>query len=197
MASIEQLEASDKSPLRRFIHCIGTGIRFKQQGDRSEENNLYQKEYNSSFVAADQIRAMKGGGHRDSFLKNSISDKLLASNAKTSVIRFFSQLGLCKSPNYITISTDRAVEDKMKRGWDPTGRGYGLIVGAYDNIGFRKIKGYVQYTLLSIIFVPVAVLISIGVYPNPTMKPEDAYRDPMYKPWDDGIDWDGDVQRSR
>jgi hypothetical protein len=106
LASIEQLEASDKSPLRRFIHCIGTGIRFKQQGDRSEENNLYQKEYNSSFVAADQIRAMKGGGHRDSFLKNSISDKLLASNAKTSVIRFFSQLSLCKSPNYITISTD-------------------------------------------------------------------------------------------
>jgi len=44
------------------------------------------------------------------------------------------------------------VEQKTKDDWNPAGRGYGIIVGAYGNIGFRKIKGYVQYTLVSIIF---------------------------------------------
>ena len=54
-------------------------------------------------------------------------------------------------------------------------------MGAYNNIGFRKMKGYFQYTLLSILFFNVAYLISIGVYPNPKLTPEEAYNHPTYK----------------
>jgi len=35
------------------------------------------------------------------------------------------------------------VEQQIKDDWNPDGKGYGIIVGAYDNIGFREIKGYV------------------------------------------------------
>ena len=115
---------------------------------------------------------LKGGGHRSSPLKNLVSDQLVASNVRDGVIKFFSSIGLCKSKEYILLSSDKAVEEKIRRGWDPFGRGYGLLIGAYDNIGFRKLKGYVQYTLLSIIFVNVASLICIGVYPDPTLSPE-------------------------
>ena len=102
---------------------------------------------------------------------------------RDSVINLFSWLGLCKSKSYITISSDKGVDQKIKDGWNPVGRGYGIIVGAYDNIGFRKIKGYVQYTLLSILFYNVAFLINIGVYPDPRLAPAVAYQHPNYKHW--------------
>ena len=41
-------------------------------------------------------------------------------------------------------------------------------------------EGYVQYTLLSILFFNVTYLISIGVYPNPKLTAEEAYNHPKY-----------------
>ena len=169
------LRGGDTSLLRRFIHGLAIGKQFSAPSERRdiERSTLYQKEYNSSYTAAETIRTGKGGGHRAGPLKNYLSDMLTASNVKDSVIDLFSKMGLCKSKNYITLSSDKAVQEKIRRGWDPTGLGYGLIVGAYDNMGFRKIKGYVQFTLLSIIFVSAAFLISIGVYPDPKLNPEE------------------------
>ena len=190
--SINQLEAGDISPLRRFIHGLSTGKKCNDISTRKEYESkpLYQKEYNSSYTAGEIIRATKGGGHRSSPLKNLISDRLTASNVNNSVISFLSRIGLSKSNNYITISSDKAVEQKIKEGWDPKGRGYGIIVGAYDNIGFRKMTGYVQYTLLSILFFSATYLISIGVYPDPKLKPEVAYEHPDYKTSFNCLDWD-------
>ena len=189
--SIGQLEAEDDSLLRRFLHGIGIGTPFKRASDRSrcELKPLYQKEYNSSYVATEVTRSAKGGGHRSSTLKNVVSDLLTATNVKDGVIKFFGRIGLCRSKTYITLSSDRAVEEKVKRGWDPRGRGYGIIVGAYDNIGFRKVKAYVQYTLLSILFYNVAYLISIGVYPDPTLSPTEALEKSTYRNPDNGRDW--------
>ena len=82
------------------------------------------------------IRSAKGGGHRSSPLKNLVSDHLTASNVRDSVIQFFGSIGLSKSKEYITLLFDKTVEKKIKKGWDPTGKGYGLLVAAYDNIGF-------------------------------------------------------------
>jgi len=115
-----------------------------------ESRPLFQKEYIASYTAAETIRTIKGGGHRSSPLKNLVSDQLTASNVRDSVINLFSWLGLCKSKSYITISSDKAVDQKIKDGWNPVGRGYGIIVGAYDNIGFRKMKGYVQHNTHSV-----------------------------------------------
>jgi len=67
---------------------------------------------------------------------------------RDSIIKFFSSIGLSKSKEYITLSLDKAVEEKIMRGWDPTGKGYGLVVAAYNNISFRKLKGCVDYILL-------------------------------------------------
>lgn len=189
--SINQLEAQDNSPLRRFVHGLSIGRRFTKAEDRKEMERkpLSQKEFNASYAATETIRAAKGGGFRSSPLKNLVSDHLTASNVRDGVIKFFSSIGLCKSKEFIQLMSDKAVEEKIKRGWDPTGRGYGLIVAAYDNIGFRKLKGYVQYTLLSIIFYNVAYLISIGVYPDPTLGPDEAYESTKYKSPDNDLMW--------
>ena len=68
-------------------------------------------------------RTTKGGGHCIIPLKNLVSDQLTASNVRDSVIKFSSQLGLSKSSRYITPSSDKAVEQKIREGWDPIGRG--------------------------------------------------------------------------
>jgi len=103
-----------------------------------------------------------------------VSDHLTASNARDSVIKFFSSIVISKSKEYIILLLDKTVEEKIRSGWAATGKGYGLVVAAYDNIGFRKLKGYMQYTLLSIIFYNVVMLIHIGVYPDPIMNPNKA-----------------------
>ena len=70
-ASIEQLEGSDESHLRRFIHGISTGNQFAaiQRRSKRERRSLFQREFNSSYVATETIKATKGGGHRSSVLK--------------------------------------------------------------------------------------------------------------------------------
>ena len=68
-----------------------------------------------------------------------------------------------------------------------TGR---LLCRAYDNIGFWKIKGYVQYTLLSILFFLVWRLITIGVYPDPAMDPTAAKNHLKYRS-NVSPDWEG------
>ena len=118
---------------------MATGKRYNEAMSREnyESRPLFQKEYITSYTAAETIRTIKGGGHQSSPLKNLVSDQLTASNVRDSVINLFSWLGLCKSKSCITISSDKAVDQKIKDGWNPVGRGYGIIVGAYDNIGFR------------------------------------------------------------
>ena len=103
-----------------------------------------------------------------------MSGHLAASNVRDGVIIFLNSIGLCKCKEYINLSSDKAVEEKVRRGLNPIGLGYGLCLAAYDNIGFRKIKGYVQYTLLSLMFISNASLIRIGVYPDPTKSPAEA-----------------------
>lgn len=52
-------------------------------------------------------------------------------------------------------------------------------------------KGYVQYTLLTIGYVTTQMLIDAGVYPDPKYEnPVAAYADQNYKPSDDGCDWE-------
>ena len=114
--SINQLEAPDDSILCRFIHGISVGKRFTRAAQRktTEQKPLFQKEYNASFTASEAIRTAKGGGHRSSSLKNLVSDHLTASNVRDGVIKFFSSIGLCKSKEYITLSSNKSVEEKNR-----------------------------------------------------------------------------------
>lgn len=86
---------------------------------------------------------------------------------------FFVGCDWVKTKKYIIISSDSAVEQKIKDRWNPNRKGFGVIVGAYDTTGFHKTKGYVQHTLSSILFFLVMVMytIVIGVYPDPSMSP--------------------------
>ena len=92
-ASVEQLEASDKSPLRRLIHGISIGHQFFTNDKEKTNSNRtnprtntvteirrpqFQKEYNATYTATETIRTAKGGGYRSSMLKNLVSDKLTA-----------------------------------------------------------------------------------------------------------------------
>ena len=114
--SIDQLEASDTSPLRRFIHGLSIGCQCLNTTDQNTVPgwHQYQKEYNGSFTSAESIHTAKCGGCCSSLLKNLVSDKLTACNAGDKVINYFCNIGLSKSTKYITISSDKAVEQKNK-----------------------------------------------------------------------------------
>ena len=53
--SIEQLEASDESPLRRFVHAVSTGKRFTNVARRGKQERrpLFQKEFNASYAVSE------------------------------------------------------------------------------------------------------------------------------------------------
>jgi len=42
------------------------------------------------------------------------------------------------------------------------------MIGAYDNINFRKRAVCVQYTMMCIVFFPIFQIIKMGIYPDPT-----------------------------
>ena len=70
----------------------------------------------------------------------------------------------------MNLSQDRAVDELVKDGWSPRGRGYGIVAKAYDNMGMQKRTGYVQYTLTVLLFFSVNQMIKLGVYPDPKRR---------------------------
>ena len=96
-----------------------------------------------------------------------MSNHLNASNTGTHMRRLISWLGLSRSKTYLSLSQNRAVTEKIRARWDPAGREFGIVISAYDNIGFRKRTGYVQFVLMMILFFSVETLINMGVYPDP------------------------------
>ena len=164
--SITSLQEEDQTPLRAFVHGMSTGERFFKERS-ADEGNLHQREDNASFTAVDLIRTSKGGCRRGSKFKDLISDHLNIGNVSDHVRDLLGFVGLCRSRTYLSLSEDKAVNEKIKQGWSPEGRGYGLLAGAYDNMGMRKTKGYVQYTILAVLFYNVFHLIRLGIYPDP------------------------------
>ena len=170
LQSIKELEGHNNTPLRVFYRGIATGETFISAEDHGKVGAYKQKEYNATFVSADLTRTTKGGGPHGSYLKDNISNHPNTSNASDQMKSLLSILGLSQSKTYLSFSHDCAVTEKIKMGWDPKGKGYGLIIGAYNNIGFRKRTGYVQSVMMTIIYFPALVLIAMKVYPDPKNK---------------------------
>ena len=123
--SIKQLEREDKSPLRILLHGIAIGERFLREDD-ARKDSLDQRQYNASFAASDLLRTSKGGCRRGSKFKDLISDHLNIAGVSDHVRDLLGFFGLCRSRTYLSLSEDKAVNEKIKQGWDPSGRGYGL-----------------------------------------------------------------------
>ena len=168
--SITQLEREDKIILRRFIHGIATGLPFVESLDGGCQDPHQQRTYNQSYSAADCLRSAKGGGVCRTTLKDFIPDNLGITGISDRLKDLFSAIGLSRSCNYLSLAQDKAVDSIIRDGWDPIGRGYGIIAKAYDNMGMRMWIKYVQYTLMVILFLSVGQLITMGVYPDPSNK---------------------------
>lgn len=151
-ASILDLQRQDDSPLRVLLHGISTGDRFYQEGSADQAASsegvrgdiLNQRQYNATFAASDLLRTAKGGCRRGSKFKDFMSDQLNIAGVGDHVRDLVGCFGLCRSRTYLPMAENRAVNEKIRSGWDPAGRGYGLVVGAYDNVGMKKRAGYVQ-----------------------------------------------------
>eukprot|EP00956_Cyclotella_meneghiniana_P000108 scaffold195_cov95-Cyclotella_meneghiniana.AAC.10 len=109
---------------------------------------LEQKENTTTFVASDLIRTAKGGGNRGSSLKNAISDLMVSSHVGSVIVDFLCSIGLSRHRKNLAVSSDKAVKATLDKGWKPKGRGYGVLQGPYDNMGFRKRTGYNLYPTL-------------------------------------------------
>ena len=172
--SIALLEQSDNTPLRRLLHCVAIGEDFQARTEDSITSPYQQRTYNASHVAANLIMTAKGGGRKGSKLKDYVSDKLSIAGVSERVKDLFSSLGLCRSIKYMNLAANKAVDSIIREGWDPKGRAFGLLIQTFDNMGMRKRMGYVQYTLLILIYMPVEKLIEMNIYPNPARSDHEA-----------------------
>jgi hypothetical protein len=86
---------------------------------------VFAKDQNATHATTEIIHATKGGRHHSNLLKSTVFGHLIASNACHYIIRFFSNIGACKSKDYILLLSNRAVGENIRRGLNPTGRGYG------------------------------------------------------------------------
>ncbi len=172
--SIAQLEQSDNTPLRRLLHCVATGEDFQARTEESMTSPYQQCAYNATHVAANLIMTAKCGGRKGSKLKDYVFDKLSITGLSERVKDLFSSLGLCRSIKYMSLAADKAVDSRIREGWDPKGRAFGLLIQMYNNMGMRKRMGYVQYTLHILIYMTVEKLIEMNTYPNPARSDHEA-----------------------
>jgi hypothetical protein len=112
-SSIICLEQSNTALLRKLVHCISAGEKLSHISS-SQINQSYQKQRNASFLAANLLHTLKGDRYHGSKLKEIISNNLYIGNVSESMIQFFSFLGLSCSKKYLTLSTGKAVQDKLK-----------------------------------------------------------------------------------
>ena len=166
-------EQSDRSLLRRFLHTIGTGESIFSSQEKTSWS--FQRERNASFVATDLLRTMKGGGYYGSPLKQLISDHLYVGNVSDALIQFFNFVGLSRSKKTLSLSSGDAVREKIKQGWSIEGKRFGVLVGASDNMGLRRKRGWEQYTNLMLIFYSCEWMIEQRLYPDPKLPPEVAW----------------------
>ena len=165
--SIEQIEREDRTPIKRFIYALATGNQYVDLNDDGEANVFEQRTRNIVCLATDLIRTASGGGRQGSPVKDLLSNMINTANVPRMMHQLFSSIGVSRSITHINLGTKKVVDDIIKVGWDPKGKGYGLVIQAFDNMGMRKRAGYIQYTLLCRVFVPAVDLIKLKVYPDP------------------------------
>ena len=86
------------------------------------------------------------------------------------IIDILCVLGLARSRTYNSLAKDRAVDGIIRDGFSPIGKGYGIVMKAFDNMGMKKKAGYGQFTLMMILCMSVHKLIQLNIYPDPTNK---------------------------
>lgn len=171
--SIVELERQDTTPLRQLLHGISTGEKFTQ--DNNIKQSAYaQKERSSIFTAADIIRTAKGGGPNGSKFKDLISNHLNASGSNDHMKTLLSHIGVSRAKTFLNFSQDVATTKMIKKGYKVKGKGFGLLIGAYDNIGFRKRAGFMQFIMMSLLYYPPTTLIKLRIYPDPRNNNYDA-----------------------
>jgi hypothetical protein len=168
--TIAEIEADDTSVLRTFVHCLATGrpfvMRPQEDGDRGKERRMY----NCSMVATDLIRSAGNNARHGSKLKDFISDHLNMAAVSRRIIDILCVLGLAQSQTYNSLAKDCAVDGIIRDGFSTIGKGYGIVMKAFDNMGMKKKAGYVQFTLMMILCMSVHKLIQLNIYPDPTNK---------------------------
>ena len=168
--TVTEIEADDTSVLRTFVHCLATGrpfvMRPQEDGDRGKERRMY----NCSMVATDLICSAGSNARHGSKLKDFISDHLNVAAVSRRIIDILCVLGLARSRTYNSLAKDRAVDGIIRDGFSPVGKGYGIVMKAFDNMGMKKKAGYVQFTLMMILCMSVHKLIQLNIYPDPTNK---------------------------
>ena len=163
--SLHKLERDDTSLLRRFVHAIATGD--KLFNNPPNDSIAWQREKNASYVATDLIRTLRGGGWHGSPLKELISTHLYIGNVNDLLFKLFSNICLSQSKKTLSLSSGQAVKEKIAKGWSTSGRRWGLLVGASDNMGLRAKIQYIQYTCLMMFFISHQWLIKNKFYPDP------------------------------
>jgi hypothetical protein len=171
--TIAEIEADDTSVLHTFVHCLATGRPFvmrpqvvQEDGDRGKERRMY----NCSMVATDLIRSAGNNARHGSKLKDFISDHLNMAAVSRRIIDILCVLGLAQSQTYNSLAKDCAVDGIIRDGFSTIGKGYGIVMKAFDNMGMKKKAGYVQFTLMMILCMSVHKLIQLNIYPDPTNK---------------------------
>jgi len=161
---IAELMTKDNSFLLKCIENLALG-------KKTSEYNQNSREKYQCYSAKENItRATNNHG---SGLRAVMGSWLAMHSGSRSIQTLLSRLGICHSNTVANRNASINYVHDLSQSVDMKDRSHDLPLMAYDNIGFRWRKGYMQkksympYTLIKIIFVPFEELQRDGIYPDP------------------------------
>lgn len=148
------------SVLHRCIHALASGDLIDEEANTT---TLWRNRRAASFTATDIIRNLKRG--TVGRLKEFVSRQLIANGATQGIWKIFTKLGITSGIEKERKKSIEAVHTELLRGLpelDP----HDLWLLLYDNIGFKVMKGYLQFTAMQWIRIPKELLMEWGIYPK-------------------------------
>jgi hypothetical protein len=159
---VEEAFAGDRvcSVLHRCIHAFATQ---EYIYDELVFSTKWRSRRAATFAATDIIRCLKKS--KEGKLKRFVGRQMIANGASQGLWKILSKFGLVTDMKKERRNAIDMVNTEMMKGLtaiDP----HDLWLLLYDNIGFKVLKGYEQYTAMQWVRIPKETLCLWGLYPK-------------------------------
>ena len=187
--------------LDRIIFALAMGQTFESAAaDRAADNGRtidFQKIINATYTAAEILRRLNQMELPD--LQTFVGYQAMAQNATKPLRELLHQIGISGALTTVRMNDVKAMERKVKQGWDAAKQKHSLVILAFDNVGFRirgGSAGYKQYIVMQLLAQGREDILEMGGYQatnNQTANLRDGYE--KRTEWDD-IKQEEDIHKS-
>ena len=179
VAGFEKFAKDDPSYIVEFFIHMWTGFDKKFMLSNNYKQNSYrQSNFLAIYTGVEQM--MRLGTSYPGVLQSVIQRLLSVEQASTVITSTLCKLRISSSRERMRLEDITNVKNQLIKGWDMSGRKYGLIFVMYDNLGFKirgASAGYDQYIVIAVLFISPKQLQEIGFYvpcgsPKPSINRE-------------------------